>query len=644
MTRPLAYHRTMTSAASARRRAVRGLLGAITATLVAVAAAPIGRGALASATSVGDPNGSASGGSTATSQAPDAIPPDSTLPADTLPGPFPSQRSQRAASTVLNALMGLFPQASTGREHTLYQTTASGPQVVPCDGFQATFPARPKVEINQKRTACVAWLEGLGAFRAFVTVGTDVKSLDAAAGKLPETIARAFLADGSTLTGVQEHSVNGLQAWRFLGDIGAATVRGTVSLDPSGGTAAIILGITEDAAYAPASSAFVDSLARQLSDADVADSYLLLAALVPKALQEPATAPAGAAAEDYVLPGLQVTFPAPARISTDANTGVTTATAVGSGGARFLVTSLHVNTALGASGQNRETLLQALAEALGITTDTEHKFDQDGWKGTLLESEDGTLTKLLVIENVDTVAVVAAQAPSAEAKSVLSFLDSLATSPKSMPSADLSVAPAGTVTVPTIPGMDLPLNQDVVVTGDALDPLPESARTPADDPEVGAKAPALEGKDFAGKAVSIKPGDGTVHVLVFAAHWCPHCNNEMPILKDWVASADFPKGAVVTIVSTGVRPGEAHFPPGSWLLHEVGWTGQILVDNADNAAGQAYGLRSFPYTVIIGGDGTVKARVAGEVSAEKLTALVNAASGTGSGAGSAPGTTPSTNA
>ncbi|MDQ3782544.1 MAG: redoxin domain-containing protein, partial [Actinomycetota bacterium] len=65
------------------------------------------------------------------------------------------------------------------------------------------------------------------------------------------------------------------------------------------------------------------------------------------------------------------------------------------------------------------------------------------------------------------------------------------------------------------------------VTGEALAPHPGNM-LPADDPAVGIAAPAVVGEDFDGNTVSIDPTDGSPKAIMFLAHWCPHCQAEVP--------------------------------------------------------------------------------------------------------------------
>src|SRR5690606_35798431 len=57
-------------------------------------------------------------------------------------------------------------------------------------------------------------------------------------------------------------------------------------------------------------------------------------------------------------------------------------------------------------------------------------------------------------------------------------------------------------------------------------PLPElSGQAP--DPAVGMTMPTLRGASQDGEAMTIGP-DGPAKIIVYLAHWCPHCQAEVP--------------------------------------------------------------------------------------------------------------------
>ena len=160
---------------------------------------------------------------------------------------------------------------------------------------------------------------------------------------------------------------------------------------------------------------------------------------------------------------------------------------------------------------------------------------------------------------------------------------------------------------------------DVTVTGASLVTPPEA---PAVDPAIGAKAPALNGLGFDGSAVSVTPGNRPT-IVMFVAHWCPHCQREVPQLVKWLA-AGVADGVDMRAVATSTDAKLPNYPPSSWLAGE-GFDVPTLLDSTESAAASAYGLDAFPYFVAVDAKGNVTKRMAGELTEEQFTALVAAA-------------------
>jgi len=160
-------------------------------------------------------------------------------------------------------------------------------------------------------------------------------------------------------------------------------------------------------------------------------------------------------------------------------------------------------------------------------------------------------------------------------------------------------------------------NQPVTVTGSALERLPDSGV----DPAVGTVAPALAGAGFDGSPVNVTPGQDGPYMLVFLAHWCPHCNAEVPRLIEWKASGSVPADLKVIGVSTGVASDRPNYPPSRWVV-DKGWPWPVMADSVEMDAAAAYGLSGYPFFTIIGADGNVKVRVSGEVGVDALDAIV----------------------
>jgi cytochrome c biogenesis protein CcmG/thiol:disulfide interchange protein DsbE len=159
----------------------------------------------------------------------------------------------------------------------------------------------------------------------------------------------------------------------------------------------------------------------------------------------------------------------------------------------------------------------------------------------------------------------------------------------------------------------------VTVTGTPLEEFPRDAA----DPAIGKTAPGLSGYTFDGSAVTVDPSKGPV-MLVFLAHWCPHCNREIPELLAWKASGAVPADLQVIGVTTAVDPNKPNYPPSSWIVN-MKWDWPVLADSENQDAAVAMGLSSYPFVVILDTDGTVLTRWAGEKGADGIQQAVDAA-------------------
>ena len=157
----------------------------------------------------------------------------------------------------------------------------------------------------------------------------------------------------------------------------------------------------------------------------------------------------------------------------------------------------------------------------------------------------------------------------------------------------------------------------VTVSGDALPPYNADVA----DPAIGLVAPVLTGKGFAGNIVTTTPGTPTL--LVFLAHWCPFCQEEVPLLVEWEESGDMPLGVDVIAIATATDSAKPNYPPSAWLAREnfpVLWP--VLADDQERTAGQTFGLSAYPFFVLLDAEGKVVKRMSGVVPKDDLTALV----------------------
>ena len=162
----------------------------------------------------------------------------------------------------------------------------------------------------------------------------------------------------------------------------------------------------------------------------------------------------------------------------------------------------------------------------------------------------------------------------------------------------------------------------VGVQGTILTRLPDGG----DDPVVGDAAPRVEGVDPAGGVVVIgEPGEPTI--AFFLAHWCPHCQREVPEIVELMKDGEL-DGVRVVGVLTGTDRTAPNHPPVRWLERED-WQGEIMLDDEHQSAAEAFGLTSYPFAVYLDADGQVVARTAGSQGRSTILQLATLIQGEG---------------
>ena len=153
----------------------------------------------------------------------------------------------------------------------------------------------------------------------------------------------------------------------------------------------------------------------------------------------------------------------------------------------------------------------------------------------------------------------------------------------------------------------------VTITGEALTPHEPGM----DDPDIGAAAPVAEGQNYAGEALTIGGASDGPTLVVFLAHWCSHCNAEVPRLVQLERDGAIPDDLQVVGVGTAVDPTLPNYPPSEWF-EAMDWPWPAMADDEQLSAFGAYGGTSFPYLVMLDADGNVIARQSGESDTAEL--------------------------
>jgi thiol-disulfide isomerase/thioredoxin len=108
------------------------------------------------------------------------------------------------------------------------------------------------------------------------------------------------------------------------------------------------------------------------------------------------------------------------------------------------------------------------------------------------------------------------------------------------------------------------------------------------------------------------------------AHWCSHCQAEVPRVQKWLDASGMPADVDLVTVATSNDPARGNFPAADWLRREK-WSVPTIVDDKQNQAGNAFGVSGFPYFVVTDAQGKVVYRTSGEITEDQWNALLEAA-------------------
>jgi len=169
-----------------------------------------------------------------------------------------------------------------------------------------------------------------------------------------------------------------------------------------------------------------------------------------------------------------------------------------------------------------------------------------------------------------------------------------------------------------VPSGNLEYGQ-IAVSGAALPQMSDTGT----DPAVGSVFPSVTGQQFDGKQLTIAP-DGKPHIIMVVAHWCPHCQAEVPRIQKWLDKDGMPADVELVTVATSNDPAKGNFPAADWLRREK-WSVPTIVDDKQTQAGTALGVSGFPYFIVTDAQGKVVYRTSGEKTEAEWNALLQAA-------------------
>ncbi len=161
---------------------------------------------------------------------------------------------------------------------------------------------------------------------------------------------------------------------------------------------------------------------------------------------------------------------------------------------------------------------------------------------------------------------------------------------------------------------------EVTVEGTSLPVLGDPS---AADPTLGFQAPTVSGADWNGNPVSIE-ADGRPKIVIFLAHWCPHCQAEVPEVQQWLDEGGLPDDVdmySITVLTDKLRP---NWPPQDWLEDES-WSVPVIMDDEQRSAVFAYGMAGTPFYVVLDGENRNLGRFSGQVGINGLELMVQLA-------------------
>jgi len=184
----------------------------------------------------------------------------------------------------------------------------------------------------------------------------------------------------------------------------------------------------------------------------------------------------------------------------------------------------------------------------------------------------------------------------------------LAPGPQSVASPDEATAPEPAPTGET--SVESP--PLAVTTG-----LPRFDGNPNQDPALGMLVGDVTGLEYyTEETVTYSPEPGITRAYFVWAHWCPYCQEEMPLINDKHGEWEEQYGHV-EIVSVSTAVDETRGNPLVPYLETGQYPFPVLLDDDGALAGQ-FGVSAFPFWIFVGPDGEVLARVAGLLPVQDL--------------------------
>ena len=141
------------------------------------------------------------------------------------------------------------------------------------------------------------------------------------------------------------------------------------------------------------------------------------------------------------------------------------------------------------------------------------------------------------------------------------------------------------------------------------------------DSAVGTSLASFRAQTNLGDTIQFE-ADGTARIFGFFAHWCPHCQAELPMITEWLGQDPLPDGVEFVGVSIAVNEAADNYPPSDWFEREQ-FPGPVIVDDASASLQSIFGVSGYPFWVAVDGSGVVQERAVGPITENQLNNFVS---------------------
>ena len=140
------------------------------------------------------------------------------------------------------------------------------------------------------------------------------------------------------------------------------------------------------------------------------------------------------------------------------------------------------------------------------------------------------------------------------------------------------------------------------------------------EPAANMKAPIITGTDLNGNTITSENNSPTI--LLFLAHWCGYCQVEVKEIQDWIEDGGDMGSVKMFSILTSINSSQPNYPPDKWLNSE-GWSFQSFTDNELNGVAQHFGIRGFPFWVLIDSNGDIVTRLSGSYTKDQFEIILS---------------------